>query len=297
MELAYSYRQNESVVAVIWLFNPNIERFSWVLRSIIGQVDKIILVDNNSSNIKQIQDVCEGLIKDKIMLLELRFNSGVYALNLGMKYVCDKFNPMWILLLDQDTIVYPDAVAKVLTDSNPYKDRIGALCMTYVEKSPNEKQVRKFYPFRYGMFSGSLINARLIKQGIKVREDFFLDQADHDFFDRIRSHGFLTVACSGEKLIDHKLGTLIHVRLPFRGVTRVYEPAWRYYYIVRNSTVLLMEGKLDIRFYIRQLRSFAIPLIFSVGIVKFLKTLTLGLAHGLGRKLGYLDPKILERVL
>jgi len=95
------------VVAVIWLFNPKIEKLREVLISVIGQVGKIVLVDNGSSNIKQIRDLRGSLeSKDKIILLELRFNSGVYALNFGMSYVCKMFNPEFILLLDQDTIIY-----------------------------------------------------------------------------------------------------------------------------------------------------------------------------------------------
>jgi len=121
------------------------------------------------------------------------------------------------------------------------------------------------------------------------------DQADFDFFERIRARGFLTIAYSGEKMIEHRLGapSPIRVKLPLIGVTGVYELAWRYYYIARNSTVLLMEGKLDVKFYLGQLIVFAIPLIFCEGLVKFFKTLTLAITHGLGRKLGYLDPKML----
>jgi len=293
----YEYSRNENVVAVIWLFNPKIERFAKVLKSIIGQVDKIILVDNNSNNIEHIQYLCESLKrKIDITLLRLRFNSGVHALNLGMKYACEKFNPTWILLLDQDTVVYRNAVAKVLkvlARLNPYIiDRLGALRMSG-KKWSNEGGLRLIED-RYGIFSGCLINARIIKH-IRIREDFFLDQADFDFFDRIRNQGFLTIVCLGERLIDHQIGTplSIRVRLPLIGVIESYEPAWRYYYIVRNSTVLLMEGKLDIVFYLRQLIIYAIPLCFHEGIITFLKTISLALAHGLGRKLGYLNPKML----
>jgi len=98
-----------------------------------------------------------------------------------------------------------------------------------------------------------------------------------------------------KRIINHELGVPLSVslRIPLFGNIKAYEPAWRYYYIVRNSTVLLIERKIDIVFYLRQLLYYATPLIFCNGIMKFLKTFTLALIHALSKKLGYLDRKIL----
>ncbi len=63
----------------------------------------------------------------------------------------------------------------------------------------SEKMKNKFVTFKYGRFSGCLINAHLIKQGVRIRQKFFLDQADFDFFDKIRNKGFLTIAYLDEK--------------------------------------------------------------------------------------------------
>ncbi|MCC6055191.1 MAG: hypothetical protein LM583_00735 [Desulfurococcaceae archaeon] len=52
-----------------------------------------------------------------------------------------------------------------------------------------------------------------------------------------------------------------------------YEPPWRYYYIVRNFTRLLIEGKTDFVLYLRQIIDWGAKIIFVDGSNKFLKAL------------------------
>jgi rhamnosyltransferase len=273
------------VVAVVWTFNPKIEYLIEALKSVADQVNHLIIVDNGSSNVNQIRSMCGAF--SNVTLIELSANLGVRALNVGMIYAVERYDPECILLLDDDTSVYYNAIPRVLgiLKGSKLYELVGAICMY----SGNRK-ITVFW--RGGMFSGCLVKAELIKRGIKVREDFFLDQADHDFFDRIRRSNYLTIRYEDRGLINHKLGVLLKfcIKLPFVGVLNRYEPPWRYYYMVRNSTVLLMEGKLDIEFYIRQLVEFLIPMLFVDGIIRSFKALILGITHGLTKKLGYLDP-------
>ena len=99
------------------------------------------------------------------------------------------------------------------------------------------------------------------------REEFFLDQTDHDMYFRIREQGYLTISINC-KLVDHKLGQKRWIKV-LSNISRKpsdYEPPWRYYYIVRNSTKLLLENRLDFKTYIDQLRYWGIRIIFADGI-------------------------------
>jgi len=58
---------------------------------------------------------------------------------------------------------------------------------------------------KYGVFSGTLIRADVAAR-VCCRDEFFIDQADHDMYSRIRELGYLTLGIKC-KLIDHKLGT------------------------------------------------------------------------------------------
>jgi len=281
-----------SVVAVIWSFNPNIRRFMKVLQSAVTQVNHVIVVDNGSNNVDQVRKICNNF--KNVTLIETGRNLGVRALNIGMKEAVAKFKPDFILLLDDDTILYPGAIAICMNtlSNSRFRDLIGVLCLSPWTQAKGEGQIVIFQ--RGGILSGNLIRSELVKSGFMLREDFFLDQADFDFYEEIRRSGFIT-ALYNKKLINHKLGILLptlRIRLPLIGKINVYEPLWRYYYIVRNSTVLLIEGKLDIAFYLVQLLRLAFPLLLVDGFLKTFKVFILGLTHGIFRKLGILIHKI-----
>jgi len=276
------------IIGVIWTFNPDTERFAKVLREALMQVNGIIVVDNGSKNVDDVKRLCEA--SDRVELVELGVNLGVEALNIGIGYAMRKYNPGFILLLDDDTILYPNAIPKMLKGVQRSKlyQYIGALCLSIAE--PKAPWRGKYVVVPMHLFSGCLICSRIFKEGLWIRRDFFLDQADHDFYAEIRRRGYMIVVY-GEKLADHKLGVkLKRARIPLLGVSDTYEPPWRYYYIARNSTVLLLEGKMNILFYIRQLWAFFIPLIIVDGFAKTFRALITGLAHGLFGRLGYLDP-------
>ncbi|MEZ0346403.1 MAG: hypothetical protein ABWK01_07620 [Infirmifilum sp.] len=86
------------------------------------------------------------------------------------------------------------------------------------------------------------------------RDDFFLDQADFNIYFEVRGLGYKTIKINCEMLI-HGLG--VRTWVPFFSHRRrelvEYEPPWRLYYIVKNSTVLLLEGKMDAFTYLMQL--------------------------------------------
>lgn len=276
------------VVAIVWTFNPKLKRFKEVLRSISTEVESVIVVDNGSKNFEGINEVCNFF--GNVILIRLNHNFGVRALNIGMEYAIKKLNPDFLLLLDQDTIVFPGAISKTLSSLKSDKARkVAIISISFEERKASCRGgLSVILGKHYGMFSGCLLRAEVIKMGVRIREEFFLDQADFDFYDKIKSLGFLS-ALYEEKLIDHELGKT----LCWGKRKLVYEPPWRYYYIVRNSTVLLMEGKMDVHFYLSRLLRFAFPIFLVDGSRKLLRALTLGFTHGLFKKLGYFDPKLI----
>jgi rhamnosyltransferase len=70
-----------------------------------------------------------------------------------------------------------------------------------------------------------------------------------------------------------------------------YEPPWRYYYIVRNSTKLLFEYKMDIITYIIQLLHWGKGILLVDGPRKLVKSFGLGIIHALLDELGCIDSK------
>jgi rhamnosyltransferase len=67
-----------------------------------------------------------------------------------------------------------------------------------------------------------------------------------------------------------------------------YENPQRFYYIVRNSLILLREKRKDVIAFVIDIFWIALAVLYVDGFKKFLHSFILGLAHGLIGKEGYL---------
>jgi len=160
-------------------------------------------------------------------------------------------------------------------------DRVGAVLMGSVNGDCGIGEVR------YGVFSGTLVRADVAVR-VCCRDDFFLDQADHDMYSRIRELGYITLRVDC-RLVDHRLGTMRWTKILHRPID--YEPPWRYYYITRNSTRLLIEDRMDFTFYKWQLTYWSIRILFTYGPWRLIKPLGLGIIHAILNELGYIEPR------
>jgi len=98
------------------------------------QVDRIVVVDNGSRNVEDVRRLCRA--SDRVELIELGANLDVEALNTGISHAVRKYDPEFILLLNDDTILYPNAIPKMLEVAQRSKlyQRIGRY--VYQQQSP-----------------------------------------------------------------------------------------------------------------------------------------------------------------
>jgi rhamnosyltransferase len=254
---------------------------------------RYLLFDNNSGNKYDIEKTCKPF--SKVEFIEVGFNSGVHALNIGISLAL-RSGAGFILLLDDDSYVKPRVIKRVLEIYEKLHDESLHSCvLSKVAAIKITEKIQKLGRFRGRLvilpphlmaFSGTFIEADVLRdKEIKIREGFFLDQADFDFFYRLRKLGFITLIYVDE-LLEHKLGSLQLIG----GKPRVYENSWRYYLIVRNSTILFLEKAMPPHSYFFQLIYYLYALCFVEGFRRALRSLIVGLAHGLFKKEGYLDP-------
>jgi len=274
-----------SVVAIIVTYNPELSRFRRVLNQASKQVNHVIIVDNGSKTKYVLKKLCNET--SNCDFVEVGFNSGVaHALRIGIKH-SSKHDPDWLLFLDDDTVLLDNAIVKTLdlinSLSSIIKSRVGAVLLGSTNGNCNINEID------YGPFSGTLVKASIAAR-VCCRDDFFLDQADFDMYSRIRKLGYLTLNVNC-RLIDHRLGTVRWSKVLHRLIID-YEPPWRYYYIIRNSTRLLIEGKINLTFYTRQLVDPSIRIFFVDGPWALIKPLGLGIIHALLNELGYVDPRL-----
>ncbi|WP_338028840.1 glycosyltransferase [Caldivirga maquilingensis] len=267
--------------------NPDASLLSRTFSTLTGFVDVIIMVDNASSNRDFLIRLCGSY--GNCDFLEVGFNSGVaHALRIGVKYAVERYNPQWLLFLDDDSTPLRDAMPTLIKILRKMPNQVGA-----VRISPGSGDCR-IYDDRYGMFSGTFIRSSVALRAC-CRDDFFLDQADLDMYFRVRELGYRTLFVNC-KLLDHRLGVKAWIPVISHryGGPVDYEPPWRLYYIARNSTVLLLEGKIDSITYLLQLINWGLK-----GILrdrgKAIKAVSLGIMHGLLKELGYLTQRNLKK--
>src|SRR5699024_9730715 len=112
--------KKKSVYAGIVTFNPDIEVLLNNIKSIYDQIKKIVIIDNGSKNIEQIEKALFGY--SKIELIENGKNLGITtALNVAMKFGFDN-NFSWMLTLDQDSQCPKDYVNNMLEYVNLSKN-------------------------------------------------------------------------------------------------------------------------------------------------------------------------------
>lgn len=276
------------MATIIVTHNPDIDMVNKILNTIKEAADTIIIVDNDSSNKDAIASYCN--IITSCNFIEIGFNSGIgYALKIGIRYAISRYNPKWLLLLDDDSILKRRISSIIIEILRKLPNDIGVIRVSY---SDDEKC--RVYSDYDVMFSGTFIRSE-IASTVCCRENFFLDQADYDMYYNIRKLGFKTLLISC-RIIEHRLGSNEWIPILSNIVNKPlpYEPPWRLYYIARNSTILLLEQKLDFKTYVFQLSLWSIKSLFKDGIKRSIKAVGLGLLHGLLRRGGYLSKKYFE---
>jgi GT2 family glycosyltransferase len=108
------------------------------------------------------------------------------------------------------------------------------------------RELGEFRERRGVITSGNLVRADLARQ-IRFNEALFIDQVDFDFCYSLRRRGYIVLQQKAITM-DHVLGER------YLDVERIhpYENAQRLYYIVRNSSYLVLRRRLLVRYYVVQ---------------------------------------------
>ncbi len=252
------------VRAIIVTYNPDVSRLEQVVAALAPQVENILIVDNASRNREEIEALGHHSDFD---FLGFSANRGVAAaLNVGVRHHLI-FEPDWILTMDQDTLVHDGGVDAILTSFDaleaPLRDQVGILAMRphpqpssirttrYADRLLVLNEFVSFQERRGVITSGNLVRAEVLRQ-VSYDEDLFIDQVDFDFCFAVRELGYRVLRHNSISM-DHVLGE----RFSDTDKEHPYENAQRVYYIIRNSTHLVMRRRLTLRFYLVQVIVFS----------------------------------------
>lgn len=214
------------------------EHFCERLQRLLPQV-KILVVDNTPAPGGRLA-LALGGCGGRIHLIENHRNVGIAAaLNQGLEYAL-QMGCKWLLTMDQDTRCHPDMVPSLLRALDACGANVAVVGSNYFDAHNHRPMFpasgdRECLEQKTVITSGSLVDGAVARALGGFREDYFIDQVDHEFCLRVRAHGYRVVV-SRKPVMEHSVGKPGGVRLPFLGVLPSHPPL-RKYYIARNTVV------------------------------------------------------------
>ncbi|MCH4248683.1 MAG: glycosyltransferase family 2 protein [Acinetobacter populi] len=253
---------NSSIYAIIVTFNPEVEKVNNLISNLVAQKVDVILVDNGSNNKDLISEIkyCHQIFLDK--------NLGIAkAQNFGIEYGLNN-NAEYFLFFDQDSNINDNYINNMVEVYEKIKYEKGVNIGILGPRLYNYK-----FKFHYGInyldkhgrihtdknegiglvntdliiSSGSLISAHIIKNVGLMKANLFIDYVDFEFSFRAASCGYKNFITK-EILLEHNIGD--H-NASFLGKNLVVHSAFRRYFILRNSLLLMRYEYIPKRYIIQ----------------------------------------------
>lgn len=230
-------------LAGIVTFNPDLNRLFENYNAISQQVDKVIFVDNNSSNIKDILRFCEE--KD-ITIFSYKENKGIAcALKEIMEYAI-RGGYDWVVTLDQDSV----AKGGIIKEYQQYiaDPLIGALTCNVTDRNYIDKKQYSARIEEVGtcLTSGCFMRVSAYKDTAGYDVRMFIDCVDFDICYSLRAAGYKIVRIPYDGLI-HEIGNGRNIRFLGRNTMVFNHPAWRRYYANRNMIYIAKKHPRQLR--------------------------------------------------
>jgi rhamnosyltransferase len=236
-----------SVCALLVTYHPD-EGLPARLARILPQVRLTVVVDNGSGG--EAAGMLTGLAAlPDVALIANGENLGIArALNLGIRHALAE-GAAWVLLVDQDTEVDDDIVAKLMAvaESHPDRSRLAVVGSRFrdtrgrrADSMRLEARGDSWQAVESVITSGSLLALDVYLAIGPFRDEFFIDYVDTEYCYRARAAGYHVIE-TVEPLMSHTIGAPTQHRVLGRTKWTTNHSADRRYYMARNNTVLLRE--------------------------------------------------------
>lgn len=232
---------HQTVCAVVVAFHPD-AGFASRLVDVLHQVDALVVVDNTPAGQGQAPLALPACAGKPVSLVSNEHNRGqAAALNQGLAQAAE-WQCRWLLTLDQDSRSQANLVGsllQVVTACQPMPVVIGA---NYLETRNRRSKVPvgvagEYLEQKTVITSGALLDVRFARSIGGFREDYFIDQVDHEFCLRARAAGG-RVVISRLPVMYHDVGEPGGAWVPLLGHLPGHAPV-RKYYVARNSLVTI----------------------------------------------------------
>ena len=220
------------ILAGMTLYNPDIRSMKENIAAIYSQVDKLICVDNGSTDVEALEKI---ILEDfpKTHIIKNGENVGVaVALNQMFGYAKDN-DYEWVLTLDQDSYC-PN---NLIEEYKKYMglEKLGCLCPIICDRhyENKEKLQGEYTEVDKCITSACLTSVGIWEEVGGFLSDLFIDFVDHDFCAKLIETGYKIIRVNTVAL-QHEIGWGKSYKFFGRRITALNHPPFRKYYMVRN---------------------------------------------------------------
>ena len=268
------------------------EKIIEVVKSIIDQVEYVVIVDN-ASNDKTIEILKEIDKSKKVEVIFNKSNNGIAkALNQSIEIAKNK-KMNWILTLDHDSICNEEMIKNMFLVNKKYneKNTIGILAPRVFEINKKDfisnKNTDNYYTeVKECIQSGSLFNMDVFDKIGCFNEDLFIYHVDFDYCERVIKAGYKILQCNNT-ILYHEEGYKIAKK--FLAIDTFYNnySSLAIYYITRNTVYMAQNYSI---FYLKRiLKDFIFILLYDNERKEKLSYWKKGLLDGILKRYGKLE--------
>lgn len=231
----------QRVLAVVVTYHPDASLLA-NLNALRGQVDRVVVVDNGSTNVEDVEAAatalgCDLILNDANLGIARAFNQGAQR--------AESEGYQWLATFDQDSQVTPGMVPGLLESAHqqPFGGYIGVVAPLHFDRNTADNyhvpqhliaSEGEWRSLRTTISSGSLIPLSVLRQVGGFDEGLFIDFVDHDFCLRCRQRGYLVLE-NRSYVLTHSLGHISEHTILGRRIFCSNHSATRRYYMTRNQ--------------------------------------------------------------
>lgn len=236
------------IMAGIVTFNPDISKLNANVDAILPQVDKLLVVDNGSTNIKEVLKCMDH--REKIHIIKNSKNYGIAkALNQILEYV-NLCEGEWVLTLDQDSLCYSDIISTL----SAYIDRnVGMISPLIEDCNVGHVKVEQLRgnEIESCITSGCLTNVGACLSLGGFDEKMFIDLVDIEMCYRLRCNGY-SILQANKVCMEHEIGSNGRtINILGKKVYLFNHSSFREYYCARNTIYVARKYKENKKRYLR----------------------------------------------
>lgn len=257
---------NMHICAGIITYNPTLTDVSTCLEALCNQVERVIIVDNASKNVKSLQEVVSKYAN--VTLVKNSQNVG-FAKALTQVFEWAKsqgFN--WVLTLNDDSVVPSNMISEykkilenqgsLVNQKNAKNSKIAIVCSLLKNRLDGTILHSKCHEDEC-ITSGSLTSVEAWEKIGGFDEWLEIDGVDFDFSRRLVRAGWKIVECQNV-IMEHQIGKARSINLIIKHPIVWNHNANRKYYIARNMQVV--DYKMGTYSYVKSLRAVVRDMIF-----------------------------------